>query len=107
MAKFEKPSKFTVEEFLAEFEENFWKEHTLLDTKYHIQLSSYSNYDSEYGTSTWVPAKDLYGPYDTAEEAQKDIDTLNADPNLKPEQGTLKVRTARLVERTVVKRFWI
>lgn len=107
MPKFEKPSEFNIEKFFEDFEADFWREHKLLDTKYHIQLSSYSAYDSEYGTSTWVPAKDLYGPYDTAEEAQKDIDTINADPNLKPEQGTLKVRTTRLVERTQVKRFWI
>lgn len=107
MPKFEKPSPHPIHKFLEEFEDNFWKEHTLLDTKYHIQVSSYVDYDWEYGTSTTIDAKDLYGPYDTKEEAQADIDTINADRNLKPSNGELQIRTARLVEKTEVKRFWI
>lgn len=107
MPKFEKPSEFSVHKFLEDFDENFWKEHTLLDTKYHIQLSSYEDYNWEYGTSTIIGPKDLYGPYDTQEEAQSDIDTINSDPLMRPRQGTLRIREARLVEKTVVKRFWI
>lgn len=107
MPKFEKPSEHPIRKFMAEFEENFWKEHTLIDTKYHIQLSSYVNYDPEYGTSTTIGPKDLYGPYDTREEAQADIDTINADDNLRPRNGKLQVRKAQLVEKTEVVRYWI
>lgn len=107
MPKFEKPSKYPIEKILEDIEADFWREHKLLDTKYHIQVSSYVDYDYEYGTSTTIDAKDLYGPYDTIEEAQIDIDAINADQALKPRNGELRIRTARLVEKTVVKRFWI
>lgn len=107
MPKFENYERPTLEEFLTDMESEFWRDHRLIDTKYHIQLSSYEDYDSEYGTSTWVPAKDLYGPYDTVEEAQKDCNTINADPNLKPRNGELRIRRARLVEKTVKKQYWI
>lgn len=106
MPKFERPAKnSSIQQFLKEFEEDFWKTHTLVDTKYHIALSSYEEFDYEYGTSQMVSGKDLYGPYDSREEAASDMDAIYADPHTRPRQGNLYIRKAQLVETK--HRFWI
>lgn len=92
--------------FIDDAQKAFWDTHKVVDTKFHITRSQYCEED-EYGRNHWEPPKDLYGPYEDKEEAQKHLNMLNADPNLRPRQGTLSITTRRLVETTVVKRFWI
>lgn len=100
--------KQTMTEFLASVKSEFETNNIILDTEYYIWVSSYTRYDPEYGRSEIVPARCLYGPYDTREEAQEVVDALNADPSLRPSPATakLEVRVSNLIERTEVRRFW-
>lgn len=106
MPKFEPPTKHPVWDFVAKQQKEFWDTHKVIKTEYNINRTAYSEWD-EYGCNSWVPEKHMYGPYDSKAEAEEHVKLLNADPNLKPREGDLVVRTSRLVETTVTKQFWI
>lgn len=108
LPKFEKPTPtFNIETYLEDFQKDFWDKHRLIDTKFEIWLRAWYDFNPEYGSGTTVPAKMLYGPYDTAEEAQEHVDYINGDKSLKPKEADLFVKRTQLVETTVVTRFWI
>jgi len=105
MPEYSPPSKHPLHEWIKEQEEEFWKNHTVVDTAYFIMQSSYQDFDPEWGEST-IPGKELWGPYRDVERVKKDLETIKANRG-RYEKGDLYIQCRHLVETTVVKRFWI
>ena len=96
----------TILNFIEEYDRDFWEKHKLIETKYYVSRKEYKKYDSEY--DRWVsvfPAVDLYGPYESEEEARDDLERLLGDVLLTGLE--FYVRTAKLVEKLEPVRFWI